>query len=155
MNFDQITPRLYVGSCPIEIEDVDRLKNEIGVTGVLNLQSEDDLAYWRIDWAKLESHYRESEIEARRIPGQDFNPDALRLGLPRCVEALAELMDEGRTVYVHCNVGVNRSPTTVIAYLHWREGRELDEATAHVLSCRSCQPYVDMIRLASEDMAGS
>jgi len=153
MNFDQVTPRLYVGSCPIENADVDRLKKEIGVTGVLNLQSDDDIAYWRIDWEKLETHYREAEIEVRHVPVQDFNPDSLRRGLPRCVEALAELMEEGRTVYVHCNAGINRSPTTVIAYLHWREGKGLEEATAHVLTRRSCQPYVDMIRLASEDMS--
>lgn len=35
--------------------------------------------------------------------------------------------------------------------LHWLEGRSLEEAVAHVTRCRNCDPYVDAIRLASED----
>ena len=153
MNFDQITPKLFVGSCPMQTKDIDRLSHELGMTGVLSLQTEDDLACWQIDWACLEKHYRESGIEVRRVPITDFKPDSLRRGLPQCVEALNELMQDGRTVYVHCNAGINRSPTTVIAYLHWSEGRDLDDAAAHVMECRSCDPYVDMIRRASEDVA--
>jgi hypothetical protein len=38
-----------------------------------------------------------------------------------------------------------------MTYLLWVEGQGLEEATAHVLKCRSCDPYVEAIRLASDD----
>ena len=34
----------------------------------------------------------------------------------------------GRTVYVHCSIGINRSPTVVIAWLVRHGGLSLDEA---------------------------
>jgi hypothetical protein len=36
-------------------------------------------------------------------------------------------------------------------YLHWILGWDLKKATDHVLKCRSCEPYVEAIRLAGED----
>jgi atypical dual specificity phosphatase len=153
MDHNEILPHLHVGSCPRSPEDIDRLKNKAGVTAVVNVQTVSDLSYWEIDWPELETHYRETEVEVRRVPVQDFNPDALRKGLPGCVEAVDGFVKDGHTVYVHCNVGVNRSPSVVIAYLHWVEGRALDEAVEHVMRCRSCDPYVEAIRLATEDRA--
>ena len=61
------------------------------------------------------------------------------------------MLRQGHTVYVHCNMGINRSPSIVIAYLHWVQGWDLEKATDHVLKCRSCDPYVDAIGLAGED----
>jgi protein-tyrosine phosphatase len=107
--------------------------------------------YWGIDWPRLESHYQTTGIDVRRSPVQDFDPDDLRRSLPKCVEALDDLLGEGHMVYLHCNMGVNRSPTIAIAYLHWIQGWSLEKATDHVLKCRSCDPYVDAIRLASGD----
>ena len=77
--------------------------------------------------------------------------DDLRRQLPKCVEVLDELLRQGHTVYVHCNMGMNRSPSIVIAYLHWVQGWDLEKATDHVMKCRSCDPYVDAIGLAGED----
>jgi atypical dual specificity phosphatase len=131
------------------------LKREIGITAVVNLQTSGDFTYWDIDWPALEAHYREIGLEIRRLPILDFNADALRQGLPKCVEVVDRLVKDGHTVFVHCNVGVNRSPSAVIAYLHWIEGRTLDEAVDYVMRCRSCDPYVEAIRLATEDRAGA
>jgi len=153
MDFSQILPQLFVGSCPRSPEDIDLLRWKASITAVVNLQTEGDFAYWDIDWPELEIHYGRAGMEVRRVPVVDFNPDSLRENLPLCVEAVDDLMKDGHTVYVHCNVGVNRSPSTIIAYLHWIEGRELDEAVDHVMGCRACDPYVDAIRLASEDRA--
>jgi protein-tyrosine phosphatase len=114
----------------------------------VNLQTSGDFTYWDIEWSVLEAHYREAGVEVRWMPVQDFNPDALREGLPKCVEAVDGLVQEGHTVFVHCNVGVNRSPSVVIAYLHWIEGRTLDDAVDHVTRCRACRPYVEAIKLA-------
>ena len=153
MDHDQILPHLFAGSCPRSPEDIDGLRREAGITAVVNLQSDADFDDWEIDWPELENYYGESGVEVRRVPVQDFNPDALRQNLPRCVAAVDSLMKDGHTVYVHCNAGMNRSPSTVIAYLHWIEGRALEEAVDHVTKCRLCDPYVDVIMLATEDRA--
>ncbi|MGQ9575646.1 MAG: dual specificity protein phosphatase family protein [Thermoguttaceae bacterium] len=154
MELDLIVPRIYVGSCPIHTDEIDRLKNEYGITAVLNLQVDEDFAWWGIDWGVLEAHYRRLGIEVRRVPVRDFSPEDLRKNLPECVGALEDLVRAGQTVYVHCSAGVNRSPSTVVAYLHWVEGWEFDEAVNYVRARHACDPYVDAIRLATEDRAG-
>jgi protein-tyrosine phosphatase len=150
MDVSAILPKLLVGSSPTSTEDIDRLRRE-GITAVLNVQTDEDMACWGLNWDRLERYYREVGVEVRRVPVRDFDPDDLRRNLPWCVQVLDELLHQGRTVYVHCNMGVNRSPTIVIAYRHWVQGWSLEEATAHVTRCRSCDPYVEAIRLASED----
>ncbi|MEN6493547.1 MAG: dual specificity protein phosphatase family protein [Thermoguttaceae bacterium] len=151
MNLDPILPNLYVGSCPVNPADIDRLQQEFKISAVLNVQTDDDFAYWGIDWDRLEAHYRRQGIAVRRVPIHDFESDDLRRNLFAGVQALDELVRHGHTVYVHCSAGINRSTSTVVAYLHWIEGRSLEDAVAHVTGCRNCDPYVDAIRLAIED----
>ncbi len=153
MDLDQILPQLFVGSCPSDPAEIDLLKTHFGVTAVLNLQTEADFAYWGIDWRELEPVYRRLGIQIRRVPVEDFNREDLRQRLPACVQALGELLRSGHTVYVHCSGGVNRSPSTVVAYLHWVQGMGFDEAVNYVKGRRACDPYVEAIRLATEDRA--
>ena len=87
------------------------------------------------------------------MPVPDFNSEALRRRLPACVKTLKDLLDRDHLVYVHCNAGINRSPSTVVAYLHWIQGWPLEEALQHVLNCRACEPYVDAIQMATDDQA--
>jgi protein tyrosine phosphatase (PTP) superfamily phosphohydrolase (DUF442 family) len=150
MHYNAISATLYVGTCPMEAGDVDALAR-LGVTAVLNVQTDEDLTFWGICWEDLEAQYRDWSITVRRVPVRDFDPDALRCGLPDCVRALDELIRAGHTVYVHCSAGINRSPSTVIAYLHWIAGWELSDAVAHVMNCRACDPYVEAIEAAGED----
>ena len=107
--------------------------------------------YWGIDWCTLETHYCKLKIEVRRLPVRDFDPDDLRRYLPECVKVLDALLKQGHNVYVHCSMGVNRSPSIVIDYLTWIKGLSLGEAYDHVTQIRSCDPYVEAIRLAGED----
>jgi protein-tyrosine phosphatase len=151
MDVSQILSNLFVGSFPRSTEDIDRLRRDFGITAVLNVQTDDDMAHWGVDWRRLESCYREAGVEARRVPVRDFDKDNFRHQLPKCVEVLDELLRQGHVVYVHCNMGVNRSPSIAIAYLHWVLGWTLDKAADHVMECRSCDPYLDAIRLAGED----
>jgi len=102
----------------------------------------------------VEAAYRQCGVELRRVPVPDFNPEELRRRLPACVQALDELLRAGHTVYVHCSAGVNRSPSTVVAYLHWVQGMPFDEAVSFVTQRHSCDPYVEAIRLATDDRAG-
>jgi protein-tyrosine phosphatase len=151
MQYDQIIPGIYCGSCPTSATDIDALQREAGINAVLNMQTDEDFDYWSIDWRQLEEYYRQAGIEVRRVPVRDFDPDDLRSKLRSCVAALDELLKQGHCVYVHCNAGMNRSPSTVIAYLHWMGGQDLDAAVAHVLRCRPCDPCVDVIRLVDKD----
>jgi len=153
MDFDQILPQLFVGYCPLEPADVDALKKALGITAVLNLQTDEDFAFWGINWQEMEAAYGRLGIEVRRVPVQDFNREDLRQRLPVCVQALDELLRADHTVYVHCTAGMNRSPSTVVAYLHWVRGMDLDEAVNYVKERRDCDPYVEVIRLATEDRA--
>jgi protein-tyrosine phosphatase len=107
MDVSKILPNLLVGPCPTNTEDIDRLRRE-GITAVLNVQTDEDLAYWGINWDRLEPYYRSIGIDVRRVPVRDFDPDDLRRNLPRCVEVLSDLLNQGHIVDVHCNMGVNR-----------------------------------------------
>ena len=151
LDFDRILPELYIGSCPLNAEDVDRLHRDAGITAILNLQTEDDFAFWEIDWPRLEAHCRELGIEVLRVPVRDFDVDDLAQNLPAAVQALDELLRQGHTVYVHCSAGINRAPSTVVAYLHWIRGLELDDAVRRVKTCRQCEPYLEAIVRATED----
>lgn len=145
MDLDQILPQIFVGSCPQSTQDIDRLGNDFGVTAVLSLQTEEDLASWNLDGGRLEAHYGKSRIALRRVPVRDFDQEDLRKNLPKCVEALAQLLNEGHTVYVHCNLGAGRSPSVVIAYLHWVRRWDLDQAAGYVHQCRPCSPNLEAI----------
>ena len=118
MNLDQVLPKLFVGSGPRDRSDVSRLRTELGITVVLNLQTDEDLSYLGVDWEQMESAYRALGMEVRPVPVMDFNSDDLRLHLPACIMALDEMLRDGHRVYVHCSGGVNRSPTVVVAYFH-------------------------------------
>jgi len=145
MNLDQIEPNLFVGSCPHDAEDVERLRSEHGVTAVLNVQTDEDMEDCGIVWNVLRGAYEQAGIALRHEPVRDFDAEALRNRLPDCVQALQDLLDEEHTVYVHCTYGINRSPTTVIAYLHRCQGWELGDAVGHILRCRACDPLVQAI----------
>ena len=151
MNLSQVLPRLFVGSCPSHADDISHLKTDYGITAILNLQTDHDLNYCDLDWPRLEARCREQGIELRRVAIRDYDGPDLLAKLPDCVQALDELVSNGHTVYAHCNVGMIRSPSVVLAYLVWRLGWNLDDATEHITRCRSCSPTIRAIVRACRD----
>jgi len=151
MDYTEITSQIVVGDCPRDGEDVERLREDTGISAVINLQTEGDFSYCQVDWGDLKERYGKSNIEVRRVPVLDFNRDDLRRNLPKCVRILDALLQDGHKVLVHCSSGVNRAPSVVIAYLHWIKGLALDEAVRRVTGLRKCDPYLDAIRGATED----
>jgi protein-tyrosine phosphatase len=151
MDLDQILPQLLTGGCPKTTEDIDTLGQEHGVTAVLCLQSDQELAQAEIDWNRLESRCRKSGIEIRRVPVTGGNPGIFRGSLPESVRALDRLLRDGHKVYIHCSLGVCRAPTVIVAYLHWIQDWEIGEALDYVTACRSCSPDVEVLKLATED----
>jgi len=150
MDFDKILDDLYVGSFPESNSDIDALKRN-GITAVLNLQSDEDLRTYDVDWSALHTHYVAVGIKVRRAPMRDFDDDDLRSQLPDAALALAELLDDDHKVFVHCNAGVNRSPSVIISYLHWFQNWTLDDAEGHVRNCHPCAPVMQVIKQASTE----
>jgi protein-tyrosine phosphatase len=149
MDYHRIVSKLLIGSHPESAGAIERLKRETGVTAVLNLQTDDDMRYFKLDWDSLLNCYKSCGIELHRLPVRDFDAVDLQQKLPACVSALNDLLESGHTVYLHCSAGAGRSPTVAIAYLFWRHGWGLDQALAHVMQCRPCSPNLEAIRLAS------
>src|SRR3989442_1777383 len=112
-----IRPALLVGAYPLA-EDAAWLRDEHGVTAVLSLQDDADLASKGVALAALEYAYRARGLGFHRIPVPDG--DVQRLG--EIVALLGRLIEADGRVYLHCNAGLNRAPTAAIAYLHMREG---------------------------------
>jgi len=150
MNYNEVHPNIVVGSHPKSKEDIDTLKAD-GISAILNLQTDDDFRDLDVDWTSLDARYWALGIGVRRVPIRDFDDSDLRDKLPQAVEALDELVKGRQRVYVHCSGGVNRSPTTIIAYLHWIEGWSLQDAAEHVQSHHACDPVMEAIRGATWD----
>ena len=106
MNPSQVLPRLFVGSCPANSDDIDRLKTDHGITAILSLQTDDELGQIRI-----EAHCDELGIRVQRIPVQAFAGEEDGPGqLSQCVAALDKLLRGGHVVYAHCNLARSVRP---------------------------------------------
>lgn len=51
--YHRILPKLFMGAYGGTASDIDRLKRETGATAVLNLQTDDDMRYFKLDWESL------------------------------------------------------------------------------------------------------
>jgi protein-tyrosine phosphatase len=154
MDYAQILPELFVGSCPRDTDDIDRLRREAHVTAVLNLQTDDDLLRLNLRWETLLAHYKSCHIEVRRVPVRDFDAAELRSKLPECVRTLDGLLASSHLVYLHCTAGINRSPTVAMAFLHRCRGWTLDEASAYVTERLCCSPNAEAALSADWGHAG-
>jgi len=136
-----IRPALLVGEYPTP-EDAAWLRDEHGVTVVVSLQDDADLASKGLRLAALERAYREHGLAFHRIPVPDGDDRNLAARLGEIVALVGEVIDAGGRVYLHCNAGFNRAPTAAIAYLHVREGLPLAAARDAVKRLRHCVPYM-------------
>ena len=121
--------------------DAPWLRDEHGVTAVVNLQDHGDLASKDLRLVELTRAYADVGIAFHHLPVTDGDVDMLVTRLPAIVDVIDGHAAEGR-VYVHCNGGFNRAPTAVVAWLHERRRMSLADALAFVKARRSCLPYV-------------
>ncbi len=148
-HFTWVDAAVAVGRAPFD-DDREWLAAQ-GVTGLLSLQSDQDLRERGIDWERWAASLAALGIDARRVPVTDFDRGDLLRHLDQGVAALAALVDAGRRVYVHCNAGINRSPSVVIGWRVAHLGETLGDATDHVLSLhRPCYPYPEVMRAWDE-----
>jgi protein-tyrosine phosphatase len=149
LHLGQIVPNVYVGSCLSSTDEIDEL-TRTPITAVLNLQTDDDFNLENIDWPRLAEHYRQVHVEVVRIEVR--GPGVLQVKLADCLDAICNLLGNGRVVLVHCTEGKNRSPTVVIAYLQRVLGWDLDDAVRHVKSkWPMSDPYLEVLTQSEND----
>jgi len=152
-DYHRIRPNLIVGTQPTTPADIDRLRDVEGVTCVFNTQQDEDIEYWKVDFAAVEARIEARDMRLVRFPFVDFSADSLREGLPEAAAALDEACRRSETVYLHCTAGMGRSPGLAIAYMYWclDEYETLDAAYEGLTSIRPCGPKKESIRLATCD----
>ncbi len=116
-------PRLLVGPGPTGLDDV-RTLTEHGVTGVLSLQTDDDLGARGLRWPTFWQLYTARGIAALRVPIRDFDRKDLTRSIEIALTSLDELLTHHARVYLHCTLGLNRSPTLALAHLYRSLGPE-------------------------------
>jgi len=146
LDFDEIIlDRLWVGSYVLP-EHVKRLQR-MGITSVINMQSDEDIDRYEIETGKLDKAYRGAGIELRWLPIPDFDENALFGKIRDCVEAIeSALAAPGSKVYLHCTAGINRSPTVAAAFLMKTRGFGADQARSYLLERRDCDPYLAVLQ---------
>ncbi|XP_033861496.3 laforin [Acipenser ruthenus] len=153
MHFSKVLPRIWLGSCPRQLEHVTvKLKHELGVTAVMNFQTEWDVVQNSSGCRprKSESMRPETMMELYRdnglvyvwIPTPDMSTEGRIRMLPQAVFLLHGLLENGHTVYVHCNAGVGRSTAAVCGLLMYVMGWSLRKVQYYVTSRRAAV-YID------------
>ena len=150
LSYNIIDPQVFVGACPQTPEDVEHLKQQISVTAVLTLQTDDDRRLYRLDWGQLRRAYQHVGAQVVELPIEDKSEEALAEHLRRAVDRLDELVQQGHSVLLHCNIGNGRSPTVAAAWLCWRRDWSLEDAVAHLRACRNCEPNPNVIQRAEK-----
>jgi protein tyrosine phosphatase (PTP) superfamily phosphohydrolase (DUF442 family) len=142
MNCSWVLPNLAFGSHPRVDDDFQKLKSQ-KVTAILSLQTDEDRGESGIEGERAAA--RNAGLAFSHVPIEDLNGADLRARLPAGVAELDRLLKQGHTVYVHCTVGVSRSPTVVAAYFQWCLGVDLLQILIHLHACRHCLPDADAI----------
>jgi hypothetical protein len=144
---------LVVGSCPMTVDDIDRIRAETGATALLSVQCDDCRSAFAIDFEEHARHALRSGLVLANAPMRDFDPGDQRLRLPDAVVWLARLIAAGHRVYVYCTAGINRSPLTLLGYLTFVEGLGTDEAIALIEAARpEAEPYWEAYYASRSDL---
>lgn len=145
-----IDDRLWVGALvhPADVRQLLRM----GITTIVNLQTDEDLKKHGVSLKKLEKALAEAGIDLVRVPVVEFDSANLALHLPAAVEALERaLAPAWGKVYLHCSAGVIRSATAAAALIMKAGRATAAEACELVRSRRECDPDLD----ALEHFAGT
>ncbi len=138
LNWDEVSPQIVVGSCPMQVEDLVSIRRHAQVTAALSLQHDECLSQFGIDYPTLLRHGAAAGLRMERCPMRDFDPPDMQRVLPRALATLAGLLRQGHRVYLHCTAGMGRSPLTAVGYFMLVEGEPLDAAAKRVLTARRC-----------------
>ncbi|XP_017769908.1 PREDICTED: dual specificity protein phosphatase 10-like [Nicrophorus vespilloides] len=118
----QILPYLYLGNAR-DASDLQLLKS-LDITHVLNVSSR-----------RSENEGCDGIIWKRFSVFDDADQDLTQY-FDESFEFIEEAKEMGQRVLVHCQAGVSRSPTIIIAYLMIRNGTRMTDAFAFVKNLR-------------------
>ncbi len=121
--WDEIDENIVIGALPFA-SDVEKLA-ALGISGVVNTCQE---------YAGPVAEYDRFEIQQLRVPTIDFTHPTLE-SIQRSVQFIADQVDAGGKVYVHCKAGRARSATVVVCWLI-RQGMTREEAQKLLLEKR-------------------
>ena len=129
---------IYIGPYPQTNEDFDKIRAE-NITAILNLQTDKDLKHRQVDHKAQFAYCKKIGIDLVRYPIEDFDQDDLANKLEGAGKKLKELIDEGKSVYVHCTAGMSRAAATVIIYMVLYLDYSVAEARDH---CKKYRPII-------------
>ncbi|KAK3121597.1 hypothetical protein QOZ80_8BG0656940 [Eleusine coracana subsp. coracana] len=152
MQYSKITEQIFVGSCIQTEKDVKMLSETVGITAVLNFQSESERINWGINSEAINNSCRENNILMINYPIREVDSMDLRKKLPFCVGLLLRLIRKNYRIYVTCTTGYDRSPACVISYLHWVQDTPLHIAYKFITGLHSCRPDRAAIVWATWDL---
>ena len=134
---------MLIGSCPRSPGDIDRLIDEAGVEAIVCLQCEMCHEAMEIDWEPIRKRCLERNVVILRVSVRDFDRLDQSRRLADMTRAFNLLHDGlGRKTYVHCTAGINRASLTVLGYLTFCRGMELQKAMNIIRTCRpQSNPY--------------
>ncbi|XP_049551342.1 laforin isoform X1 [Orcinus orca] len=125
----RILPNIWLGSCPRQVEHVTiKLKHELGITAVMNFQTEWDIVQNSSGCNRYPEPmtpdtmiklYKEEGLAYIWMPTPDMSTEGRVQMLPQAVCLLHALLENGHTVYVHCNAGVGRSTAAICGWLQY------------------------------------
>ena len=127
--------KIFIGPYPQSYNDFVEIANA-GVDAILNVQTDKDLVFRQINHKEQKKECKELGIEIVRYPIEDFNEVDLALKLKGAGDTLKELLDKGKTVYVHCTAGMGRAAATVVIYLVLYQDYTVDEAVQFIKTYR-------------------
>ncbi|KAH0521722.1 Laforin [Microtus ochrogaster] len=152
-----ILPNIWLGSCPRQLEHVTiKLKHELGITAVMNFQTEWDIIQNSSGCNRypepmtpdtMMKLYKEEGLAYIWMPTPDMSTEGRVQMLPQAVCLLHALLENGHTVYVHCNAGVGRSTAAVCGWLHYVIGWSLRKVQYFIMAKRPAV-YIDEDALA-------
>lgn len=144
---DAVEEGLWVGRAPGTPEDFVLLQN-LGVSDILSLQTEEEARSIGIRPSIAFRVAGAHGMVLHRVPIEDFSHRDLADRAAKAVALLRKLRENGRHVYVHCAVGLNRSPTVVAAYIGRTRGLKAEQACDHVEHSHPSQPDIEAVRIA-------
>jgi len=142
---DWITPELAVGPAPLGPEDYRTLR-DMDISFILSLQQDREL--------KMAGRNPDAEFSVAagfgmtvyKVQIEDFNGKSLLQKIDEAVDILTELINTGGKVYLHCALGLNRSPTIAVAFLISTKGVVLDDALDQVMSIHTSMPNTTALK---------
>lgn len=126
-----------------------------GITAILNLQTQEDIADRGYSWSRLTQLYLSKGIKtAIHFPVDEYNEKEHKMKVFAAAQYLNDMVNnKGHRVYIHCSSGITRAPSVVLTYFclfkrveSWRDIEKADNyLTSHYRVCHSNKTVVSQI----------